>query len=114
MNLLYTLLPLHRAFHEARAWSNSKYEDNNEILYHPSIVPGGGTEQVWGGSSPPVKPPLFPCVLSSDCSEEGSGGGLRGIHSLCEGMPHVHHPTFYASATRATSSLMDQTQTAEE
>jgi len=27
-------------------WPNSKYEDINEILYHPSIVPGGGTEQV--------------------------------------------------------------------
>ena len=25
----------------------------------------------------------FPCVLSSDCSEEGSGGGLRGNPSLC-------------------------------
>ena len=42
---------LHRAFHEACAWPNSKYEDNNEILYHPSIVPGSGTKQVWGGSS---------------------------------------------------------------
>ena len=41
---LYTLLPLHRAFHIARAWPNSKYEDINEILYRPSIVPGGGTE----------------------------------------------------------------------
>ena len=29
-------------------------------------------------------------------------------------MPHVHHPTSYASATQATSFLMDQTMTAEE
>ena len=29
-------------------------------------------------------------------------------------MPHVHHPTSYASATRATSVLADQTLTAEE
>ena len=43
---IYTLLPLHRAFHVACAWSNSKYEDINEILYRPSIVPGGGAEQV--------------------------------------------------------------------
>ena len=26
-------------------WPNSKYEYNNEILCHPSIVPGGGKEQ---------------------------------------------------------------------
>ena len=50
------LLPLHRAFHVARTWPNSKYKDINEILYRPSIVPGGGAEQVWGGYSPP-KPP---------------------------------------------------------
>ena len=55
---IYTLLPLHRAFHVARVWPNSKYEDINEILYRPSIVTGGGTEQVWGGLQPPVKPPL--------------------------------------------------------
>ena len=34
---VYTLLPLHRAFHVVRTWSNSKYEDINKILYHPSI-----------------------------------------------------------------------------
>ena len=28
---IYTLLPLHRAFHIAHAWPNSKYEDINEI-----------------------------------------------------------------------------------
>ena len=50
--MYYTLLPLHRAFHVARAWPNSKYEDINEILYQPSIVPGGGAEQVWEGSAP--------------------------------------------------------------
>ena len=58
---IYILLPLHRAFHIVRAWPSSKYEDINEILYRPSIVPGGGAEQVWEGSSPlspPVKPPL--------------------------------------------------------
>ena len=27
-----------------RAWPNSKYEDINETLYRPSIVPGGGAE----------------------------------------------------------------------
>ena len=43
---IYTLLPLHHAFHIARAWPNSKYEDINEILYHPSTVPGGGAERV--------------------------------------------------------------------
>ena len=43
---IYTLLPLHRAFHIAHAWPNSKYEDINEILYRASIVPGGGAEQV--------------------------------------------------------------------
>jgi len=53
---IYTLLPLHRAFPVACTWPTSKYEDINEILYCPSIVPGGGTEQVWGGSNPP-KPP---------------------------------------------------------
>ena len=41
---LHTLLPLHRAFHIAREWPNSKYEDINEILYR--IVSGGGAEQV--------------------------------------------------------------------
>ena len=59
---IYTLLPCHRAFHVAHTWPNSKYEDINEILYCPSIVPGGGTEQVWGAParppSLPVKPPL--------------------------------------------------------
>ena len=49
--IIYTLLPLHCAFHVARAWSNSKYEDIDEILYHPSIVQGSGAEQVWGGST---------------------------------------------------------------
>ena len=54
-----TIYTLHHAFHVACAWPNSKYEDINEILYRPSIVPGGGVEQVWGGSSPPpIKPPL--------------------------------------------------------
>ena len=43
---IYTVLPLHRALHVAHAWPNSKYEDINEILYRPSIVPGGGAEQV--------------------------------------------------------------------
>ena len=56
---IYTYLPLHCAFHIARTWPNSKYEDINEILYRPNVVPGGGAEQVWGGSSPPVKPPLI-------------------------------------------------------
>ena len=32
------------------------YEDINDILYRPNIIPGGGAEQDWGGSSPP-KPP---------------------------------------------------------
>ena len=41
---IYTLLPLHRAFHIAHTWPNSKYEEINEILYHPSIVRGGGIE----------------------------------------------------------------------
>ena len=27
---------------------NSKYEDINKILYRPSLVSGGGAEQVWG------------------------------------------------------------------
>jgi len=56
MNLLYTLLPLHRAFHVARAWPNSKYEDINEILYRPSTLRMGGTEQFLGGSSNPPPP----------------------------------------------------------
>ena len=51
---IYTLLPLHRAFHVA--WPISKYEDINEILNRPSIVPGGGAKQVWEGSTP-LKPP---------------------------------------------------------
>ena len=29
-----------------------KYENINEILYRPSIVPGGGAEQVWGAPAP--------------------------------------------------------------
>ena len=34
-------------YHVARAWPNSKYEDINEILYHPSTVPArGGPEQL--------------------------------------------------------------------
>ena len=58
---IYTLLPLH---HVARAWPNFRCEDINEILYRPSIVPGGGAEQIWRGAGlqpPPhqsVKPPL--------------------------------------------------------
>ena len=48
-----TLQPLHRAFHVGRAWPTSKYEDINDTLYRPSIVPGDGAEQVWGGSSLP-------------------------------------------------------------
>ena len=44
---LYTLLPLHHAFHVAREWPNSKYEGINEILYR--MVSGGGAEQVCGG-----------------------------------------------------------------
>ena len=55
--IIYTLLPIHRAFHVARAPPNSKYEDINEILYRPSIVPGGGAEQVWGGAPVPPTPP---------------------------------------------------------
>ena len=43
---IYTLEPLHRAFHVARAWPNSKYKDINEILYRQSIVPRGRAEQV--------------------------------------------------------------------
>ena len=62
---IYTLLPLHRALHVAHVWPNSKYEDINEILYRPSIIPGGVAEQVWGGgggggfcpSKPPPPPP---------------------------------------------------------
>ena len=43
---IYTLLPLHRAFHVARKWPSSKCEDINEILHRPSIVPGDGAEQL--------------------------------------------------------------------
>ena len=64
-----TLLPLHRAFHVARAWSNSKYEDINEILYRPSIVPGSGAEQVWGGGGGGggVKSPLSVTFIVGFC-----------------------------------------------
>ena len=54
----YTLLPLHRAFHVAHAWSNSKYEDINEILYRPSIVPLGWDRASWG--APALQTPLPP------------------------------------------------------
>ena len=54
---IYTLLPLHRALHVAHVWPNSKYEDINEILYRPSIIPGGVVEQVWGGFCPSWPPP---------------------------------------------------------
>ena len=57
---IYSLLPLHHAFHVARVWPNSKYEDINEILYRPSTVPGGGAERVWGGLQPPKPPPPPP------------------------------------------------------
>ena len=59
LTILYTLLPLNRAFHVARAWPNSKYKDINEILYRPSIVPGGGAEQVWGGGA------IAPCKTAT-------------------------------------------------
>ena len=58
---IYPLLLLHRAFHVARMWPNSKYEDINEILYRPSIVPGGGSEHYWGGGeggAPAPHPPI--------------------------------------------------------
>ena len=45
---IYTLLPLHCAFHVARMRPNSKYEDISEILYRPSIASGGGTGKFWG------------------------------------------------------------------
>ena len=60
---IYTLLPLHRAFHIAHAWPNSKYEDINEMLYRPSTVPGSGAEQVWGGGSVPPSPPVKPRIF---------------------------------------------------
>ena len=60
---IYTLLPLHRAFHVARAWPNSNYEDINEIFYRPSIVPGGGAEQYLGGLQLPPPPPPPPSPL---------------------------------------------------
>ena len=60
---MYTLLPLHRAFHVAHAWPNSRYEDINEILYRPRIVPGDGAEHVCGGSTP-IKPPLLLVYLN--------------------------------------------------
>ena len=78
MNSLYTLLPLHRAFHVAPAWPNSKYEDNNEILYHPSKYQGMGQSKFGGEGS----------------SEEGSGGGLRGNPSLCGGNATCASPNF--------------------
>ena len=44
----------------------------------------------------------FLFVQSSDYSEEGSGGGLHMASPHYVGaMPHVHHPTSYASATQA-------------
>ena len=65
-----TLLPLHRAFHvQCSMRPNSKYEDTNEILYRPSIVPGGGAEQVWGSSSPAPSPRMvasFPGLRRSE------------------------------------------------
>ena len=52
---IYTLLPLHRAFHVAHAWPNSKYEDINEIL----STRGWGRASLGGLQPPhPVKPPL--------------------------------------------------------
>ena len=62
MSTVYTLLPLHRAFHVACAWPNSKYEDINEILYRPSIVPGGGAL-----SPPPRKTATAFAYIASDC-----------------------------------------------
>ena len=54
MDLLYNYA-LHCAFHVARAWSNSKYE---EILYHPSIYVGVGQRTLGeGGSSPSSQTP---------------------------------------------------------
>ena len=55
LTIVYILLPLHRAFHKALAWPNSKYEDVNKTLDRPSIVPEGGAEQVWEGGE--LQPP---------------------------------------------------------
>ena len=49
--------------HVARAWPNSKYE----ILYHPSIVSGGGAEQVWGGLQPSQAPTVKLPLIKTCC-----------------------------------------------
>ena len=47
---IYTLLPLHCAFHAACMWSNSKYKDIDEILYRPSIYQGVGQRMFGEGA----------------------------------------------------------------
>ena len=131
---IYTLLPLHRAFHVARTWPNSKI---NEILYRPSIVPGGGAEQVCGDYSPPkppVKPPLdqgmlpnsfffltfsrsFSLVtLASVFFQKTifghiSGGYFYHKHALCSNCKHFLNFTCHShkrNATEVTKTLQKQ------
>ena len=63
---MWYFLPLHCAFHVARTWANSKCEDINEILYHPSVYQGVGQRKFGGDggggyrpSQPPHKTPLY-------------------------------------------------------
>ena len=56
---IYTLLPLHRAFHVARAWPNSKYEDMDEILWYQGV-----RQSKFGGT--PAAAPSPPCKTTTD------------------------------------------------
>ena len=75
-----------------------------KFLYHPSIVPGGGTEQA----------NCFPVFYLQIIVKRAVVEAYVATPRYVGAMPHVHHPTFYVSATRTTSSLMDQTLTPEE
>ena len=56
----------------------------------------------------------FPVFYLQTVVKRGVVEAYGGTPHCVGTMPHVHHPASYASATRATSVLADQTQTAEE
>ena len=56
----------------------------------------------------------FPVFYLQTVVKRGVVEAYGGTPHYVGAMPHVDQPASYASATRATSVLADQTQTAEE
>ena len=61
---IYTLLPLHRAFHVARAWPNSKYKDINEICIVKAHYEWVGHSNFWGAPAT-LHPPQPLCKTAT-------------------------------------------------